>query len=98
LIEKGSYRVVKAEVELNSYAMDERILAECKRYYLTPHMTVTYEYVIENKGILFPSRSEISLDYTGLGLRNKRDTKEKLNIRYDHYRFFTVDTEYKIIK
>lgn len=97
-IEKGSYRVVKAEVELNSYAMDERILAECKRYYLTPHMTVTYEYVIENKGILFPSRSEISLDYTGLGLRNKRDTKEKLNIRYDHYRFFTVDTEYKIIK
>jgi TonB family protein len=97
-IEKGTYRVVKAEIEFSSYATDERILAECKRFYLTPHMNVTYEYGVEKKGILFPSRSEISLDYTGLGMTNKRETKEKLNIQYDHYRFFTVDTNYRIIK
>jgi hypothetical protein len=61
-------------------------------------MNVTYEYGVEKKGILFPSRSKISLDYTGLGMTNKRETKEKLNIQYDHYRFFTVDTNYRIIK
>jgi len=97
-IERGTYRVVKAEIEFSSYATDERILAECKRFYLTPHMNVTYEYGVEKKGILFPSRSKISLDYTGLGMTNKRETKEKLTIQYDHYRFFTVDTNYRIIK
>jgi TonB family protein len=61
-------------------------------------MTVTYEYDDDIKGILFPSRSKIVLDYFQLGPRNKRDTKMKLVISYDKYRFFTVETEPKIIK
>jgi len=97
-IEKNSARVVQAEIECGKTAIDERILTECRQFYLVPHMTATYEYDADIKGILFPSRSKIILDYSQLGPRNKRDTKMKLVISYDKYRFFTVNTEQKIIK
>jgi TonB family protein len=97
-IEKNSGRVVQAEIECDATAIDERILAECRQYYLAPHMRATYEYGDEKKSILFPSRSRIVLDYSQLGGTNKRDTKMKLEIRYDNYRFFTVETEPKIIR
>jgi TonB family protein len=97
-IEKISGRVVQAEIEYDASAIDERILAECRQYYLVPHMRATYEYGDEKKGILFPSRSEIVLDYSQLGRANTRDTKMKLDIRYDNYRFFSVETEPRIIR
>lgn len=97
-IEKNSGRVVQAEIECDASAIDERILAECRQYYLVPHIRATYEYGDEKKGILFPSRSKIVLDYSQLGRRNTRDTKMKLIISYDKYRFFTVETEPKIIR
>jgi protein TonB len=98
LIEKNSGRVVQAEIECDASAIDERILAECRQYYLAPHMRATYEYGDEKKGILFPSRSKIVLDYSQLGRTNTSKTKMKLDIRYDNYRFFTVETEKKLEK
>jgi hypothetical protein len=97
-IERNSARVVQAEIECDSSAIDERILAECRLYYLVPHLSAKYEYGEDKKGILFPSRSEIVLDYSQLGQANTRDTKMKLDIRYDNYRFFSVETEPKIIR
>jgi len=97
-IERNSGRVVQAEIECNASSIDDRILAECRQYYLAPHLRATYEYGDEKKGLLFPSQSEIVLDYSQLGQKNARDTKMKLDIRYDHYRFFTVETEPKIIR
>jgi len=97
-IEKNSARVVQVEIECGKTAIDERILTECRQFYLVPHMTATYEYDDDKKGILFPSRSKIVLDYSQLGRANTRDTKMKLDIRYDNYRFFTVETEPRIIR
>lgn len=97
-IEKNSGRIVQAKIECDATAIDERILVECRQHYLAPHMRATYEYSEEKKGILFPSRSRIVLDYSQLGQPNKRDTKIKLDIRYDNYRFFTVETEPRIIR
>ncbi|RPI92457.1 MAG: TonB family protein [Spirochaetales bacterium] len=97
-VERKSDRVVKAEVECGETAIDKRILAECRELYLVPHMTATYEYDNDIKGIRLPSQSKIVLDYSQLGRRNKRDTRIKLAISYDKYRFFTVSTEPKIIK
>ena len=97
-VERNSGRVVKTEIECGKTAIDERILAECRQFYLVPHLTATYEYDNDIKGILFPSRSEIILDYSQLDRTNDRDTRIKLNISYDNYRFFSVSTEPKIIK
>jgi len=96
-VDKKTFRILKAEVELASPAVDDQILEECRRHHLTPHLTVSYDYEVEKNGILFPSRSEIRIEYTGM-VRPPSDTKANIDIRYDKYRFFTVETDSKIIR
>jgi protein TonB len=96
-VDKSNFRILKAEVVSGLPTGGEQILEECSRYYLTPHFTATHFYEVEKNGVLFPSRSEILLEYTGL-VRPNRDTKAKAEIKYENYRFFTVETEHKIIK
>jgi protein TonB len=94
---RESGQVLKAEVDYASPAYNRQILEECRRYHLTPHVTAMYEYEIEKNGILFPSRSRIDIEYSGL-VRPPKDTKAIMDIRYDKYRFFTVETDSKIIR
>jgi protein TonB len=97
-IERTSARVVRVDFECDASAIDERILAECRQYYIAPHLRARYDYGEDIKGIRFPSRLEIILDYSHLEQANTRDTKMKLDIKYDHYRFFTVETDSRIIR
>jgi protein TonB len=92
-----NHRILKTEVEWAALALDDRIVSECRRYHLTPHMIAVHDYEVEKNGLLYPSRSEIKVEYTGL-VRPPQDTKAKLDIRYEKYRFFAVDTESKIIR
>lgn len=96
-VDKSNFRILKAEVVSALPTGGEQILEECSRYYLTPHFTATHFYEVEKNGVLFPSRSEILLEYTGL-VRPNKDTKAKAEIKYEKYRFFTVETEHKIIR
>lgn len=96
-VDKSNFRILKAEVVSALPTGGEQILEECSRYYLTPHFMATHFYEVEKNGVLFPSRSEILLEYTGL-VRPNKDTKAKAEIKYEKYRFFTVETEHKIIK
>jgi len=96
-LDKTDDHIVKAEVEYGASIASDRILSECRRYHLTPHMIAVYDFEVEKKGLFYPSRTEIRLDYTGL-VRPPKDTKAKLDISYDKYRFFSVETEPKIIK
>lgn len=87
----------KSKWKLLFLAGYEQDLEECPRYYLTPHFTATHFYGVEKNGILFPSLSEIRVEYTGL-VRPQKDTKAKIEIHYENYRFFTVETENRIIR
>ncbi len=97
-MEIDRFRVVKAEVEYDPSVIDERILAECNMYSLAPSMSIMYEYEVENKGFLYPSRMEMTLEYAHLGLRNYQGKKASVDITYDQYRYFSVGTEYEIKK
>jgi len=59
-------------------------------------MAISYE--AEKNGIVFPSRVKLLIEYPvnvwGVGKRTRIDT----DIRYDQYRFFTVETEKAIIR
>lgn len=91
------------------FGPDLRIFSFAKRGGLTPAqgrkayvieakpITATHFYRVEKNGILFPSLSEIRVEYTGL-VRPQKDTKAKIEIHYENYRFFTVETENKIIR
>jgi protein TonB len=96
-VDKATFRILKVEVQTAFLAGYEQDLEECPRYYLTPHFTATHFYGVEKNGILFPSLSEIRVEYTGL-VRPQKDTKAKIEIHYENYRFFTVETENRIIR
>jgi len=96
-VDKGNFRILKAEVETSLLAGYEQILEECSLYHLKPVFTATHFFEVEKNGILFPSQSEICVEYTGL-LWPKTDMKAKAEIKYKNYRFFIVETEHKIIK
>jgi TonB family protein len=95
--DKADFRVVKVEVETEFVEGYEHILPECYRYYLKPHFKSTHYYEIEKNDLLFPSRSEIRCEYSGF-LRSKRELKSEVKITYGNYKFFTVETDHKIIK
>jgi len=96
-VDKENYRILKVEVESSYIEGYEEVYEECSKHYLTPHFTLTHLYEIEKNGIMFPSRSEIRIEYFGL-LKSKRELKSKADITYNSYRFFTVDVDHNIIK
>ncbi len=96
-VDKSDFRIVKIEVEAEFLPGYEHILTECYLYYLKPHFKSTHYYDIDKNGILFPSKSEIRVKYSGF-LRNERKLKSEAKISYRDYKFFTVETNHEIIK
>jgi protein TonB len=95
--DEESCRILRVEVEWAAGSLNEQILSECRRYHLTPHLSVLHDFEIEKNGLLYPSRSEVGIGYSGL-VRPREDTKAALGIRYDQYKFFSVESEPKIIR
>lgn len=96
-VDKENYRILKLKVEAFYLEGYDQVYEECSRYYLTPHFTITHFYEHEKNGILFPSQSEIRIEYSGL-VSSKRERKADIDISYSHYRFFTVEVDHNIIK
>ncbi|MGB8958500.1 MAG: TonB family protein [Candidatus Aminicenantales bacterium] len=86
-------RVLKIEtagVPLEGY---ERVLEEIIGYNLKPRFITTYAYLVEKKGLAFPSSAEIRVDYPGGISRDHYVEKIRTSVRYDDYKFFMVETE-----
>lgn len=96
-VDKTEFRVVKIEVESDFVEGYEHILEESSHYYLRPHFKSTHYYEIEKNDLLFPSRSEIRVEYSGF-YRYTRELKSEIKIKYDNYKFFIVETDHNIIK
>ena len=96
-VDKSDYRIVKTEIETDFLPGYEHILSECYRYYLKPHFKSTHFYEIDKNGLLFPSKSEIRVEYSGF-LRKERKLKSEVKITYGDYKFFTVKTNHEVIK
>lgn len=96
-VEKQNHRILKIELETMFMKGYEEVYEECSKHYLTPHFTLTHLYEVEKNGIMFPSRSEVRIEYSGL-LRSKRELKAEIDTRYSSYKFFTVDVDHDIIK
>lgn len=96
-VDKTDFRIVKIEILSDIVEGFEHILKECRQYYLKPHFKSTHYYTIDKNGLLFPSRSEIRVEYSGL-LFKKMDLKSEYKITYKDYRFFTVEWSHEEIK
>ncbi len=90
-VDKTDSSVIKMEVEDQSLAGFEKILEVAKSRGLKPILTTVHEYGILKNGLRFPSRTVFNEKYSGS--RSRGFTESKTEIRYEKYRFFTVETK-----
>lgn len=64
---------------------------------IKPESIITHIYKLERNGVMFPDRSSIFIEYPAVSPR-ELIVKIKINMSYDKYKFFTVETEHRIIK
>jgi hypothetical protein len=91
-VDKKDFSVLKIEVEDESLAGFEKILAAAKSQGLKPVLTTVHEYGILKRGLRFPSRTIFSEKYSGPG---GQYMWSRTVITYENYRFFTVETTVK---
>jgi hypothetical protein len=90
-VDKADSSVIKMEVEDQSLAGFEKILEIAKSRGLKPVLTTVHEFGVLKNGLRFPSRTFFSEKYSGS--RSSGFTESKTEIRYENYRFFTVETK-----
>ncbi len=96
-VEKGSFRVLKCEIEGVPIDGSEDILNECASLNIRPHFLMTFEYKTERNGALYPWRSEILVAYSGIDAGGPVP-RLKIFMNYDKYKFFEVATESRVIR
>lgn len=97
-IDRESFRILQCETQGLPVEGYESVFEEASKIGISPVGTMTTTFGEAKNGVLFPSRVSLRIDYPvnawGIGKRAKVET----DIRYGKYKFFTVDTENKIIR
>jgi len=97
-IDRVSFRILQCETQGLPVEGYGSVFEEASKIGISPVSTMTTTFGEAKNGVLFPTRVSLRIDYPvnvwGIGKRAKVET----DIRYDKYKFFTVDTENKIIK
>jgi TonB family protein len=96
-LDKKSFQIRKCEIEGIPIDGYEDVLNDCAILNIKPIFLTTYEYRTEKNKILFPSRSEIRVAYPGVSAQGTVP-KIKMDLIYNKFKFFTVETDHKVIK
>ena len=97
-VDKKSFQILEIEIEGIPIEGYEDILKESTLLNQKPELRTTNHYQIEKKGVLFPSRSRIRAEYPPQRSMAKTIPRLKIDMTYDKFKFFTVETYSKIIK
>jgi hypothetical protein len=92
-VDKEDSSILRIDVEQESLPGFEKIRQEAEKEKLTPHFKTTHIYGVEKNGLRFPSRTVFEEEYSRV--KAGKFKVSKTTIRYENYRFFTVDTEVK---
>jgi TonB family protein len=103
-VDQKTFQVLKSEfrgIPLEGY---EDVLKDSVALNIKPDFEITHLYEVDKKGVLFPAHSKILVMYPLFDptdfhdpLRGNR-LKLSTDVAYKNYKFFTVETEEKIIK
>jgi len=96
-VDQGNSQILKCEIEGVPIDGYEDVLNDCAILNIKPVFMTTHEYRIEKNGVTFPSGSKVHVAYPGIDYRGPIE-KLSINLTYDKYKFFVVETEPKIIK
>jgi len=75
---------------MNNY---EGVEDRARNLKMTPSLLMTSEYAFEKNGIRFPSRYTVKEIYAGI--LGRHFERSQTDVIYEHYQFFTVETEVK---
>jgi hypothetical protein len=92
-----SFQILKCEIEGIPIDGYDDVLNDCAILNIKPIFLTTHEYRYEKNGILFPFRSKVRVAYPGIDFRGAID-KIRIDLTYDKYKFFTVETDGQVIK
>lgn len=97
-IDKSTFQILQSEIQGIPPEGYEAVLDEANQIGKELNFTMKASYSVEKNGVLFPSETEVLVEYPlnfwGIAKRTRMETE----IRYDKYKFFTVKTESQIIK
>ena len=94
-VEKISSQVVKVEMTGMPFEGYESVLRELIQYNIGVKFAATYTYGVEKKGLAFPSEVKVRVNYPYPGFTPAVFNIEKIrtDLKYDKYKFFTVETD-----
>lgn len=94
-VEKKSSQVLKIEITGLPFEGYESVLGELIQYNTKAKFVATYSYLFEKNGLAFPSEARIRVSYPYPGITPEAFIIEKIrtDMKYDKYKFFTVETE-----
>ncbi len=92
-IDKKDASVLKMEIEAESLGLYERIHADYASRGIIPRITIEVEFGLEKKGLRYPTRLLCQEAYSET--QEKFTKVSKTDVKYNEYKFFTVDTEVK---
>lgn len=96
-LEKGSGRILRCEIEGVPIDGYDDILAEAVLLNIKPRFLRTHDFQMDYQGILLPTRTTVLVEYPSL-VRDRYETKSKINLSYGDFRFFSVETTHEVIK
>lgn len=97
-INKKSFQILKSEIAGVPIGGYEKILDETTKLNLKPEFKITHLYQVEEKGVLFPSQSKVRVAYPPVRPLAGKRLRLKIDMTYDKFKFFTVETEHRIKK
>jgi TonB family protein len=99
-VDKMNFQINKTEIEGVPIEGYEKILKEATQLNIKPEFKITHHYQIEKKGILFSSSSKVRIAYPPLKPMQRflHRMRLKIDMTYDKFKFFTVETEHEIKK
>lgn len=98
-VDSENFQVLRSEVQGVPLEGYDDVLRDAVQFRVRPYLLTTHTYEFEKNGVRFPGRSTIRVEYPRRGdFYKDRTLKMKIDMRYEKYQFFTVETEGSIKK
>jgi protein TonB len=93
-VDSGNFQILRSEVQGVPIEGYDDVLRDSIQFPVRPYLLTTHTYEFEKNGIRFPGQSIIRVEYPRRGEFTKdRTLKLKIDMKYDKYQFFSVETD-----
>ena len=98
-VDQQTSKILQSEVEEVPLKGFDDVLQDATRFNTSPVFTTRHVYLSEKNGVMFPSKTSVRVEYprSDSPFMGKM-LKLKMELTYEKYRFFNVDTDSRVIR